>query len=517
MNKFDRRDFLKLLGISPISFILNPNCFSSCECVTRNNNLPNILILVFDTLSAKNMSLYGYRRGTTPNFERFAQKATVFHRHYAAGNFTTPGTTSILTGVYPWSHRALQLHSQPLKCYQSQNLFSLLNDEYYSFAYTHNPMVYILLQYFRKNIDRLVAISDLCLISDSFSDKWMTYDYKTAYDAELLLYRNGYFPSASLFGSIFDWIRRINQNNDLDKQYKDLFPRGVPNYMDEEFPSFLKFILEDTIDWLQTKVQSQPSPYLGYIHMLPPHGPYTTRRNFIDIFKDDLRFISKPEHHFTEFYTQEFLDQERSYYDESIAYVDAEFGRLYDFMVKNHVLEDTYVIVTADHGEMFERGIYTHTTPTLYEPIIHIPLLISIPDQQKRVDIYSPTNSVDLLPTILKINHTPVPAWIEGQVLPIFSNNNADLHRNIFAVEAKENPKHVPLHRVTITTLREEYKLIYYLGYENFSQVFELYNIRNDPEELVNLYTPDNPIAMEMKQIIMEQLSFNDQPLSRCQ
>ena len=378
-------------------------------------------------------------------------------------------------------------------------------------------MVYILLQYFRRNIDHLIDISKLCLFSDSIADKWLALDYKTAYDAELLLFRNGYFPSASLFGSLFDWIKRVNRNGALDKSYKDLFPRGVPNYMDEELPSFLKFKLEDAIDWLQEKIQAQPRPYFGYIHLLPPHGPYTTRRDFVDIFKDNLYFVAKPEHHFTELHNQEFLNQERRFYDESIAYVDSEFGRFYDFMQRNHFLDDTYIFVTADHGEMFERGIYTHVTPTLYEPLINIPLIISMPNQQKRVDIYSLTNSVDLLPTLLELIQMPIPSWCEGQGLPIYNDGNADPSRIVFTVEAKENSKYASIQKSTITGLRQEYKLIYYHGYEDFSQVFELYNLHNDPEELENIYSPDNPIAMEMKKTIMEHLSITDQPYIQCQ
>src|SRR5919197_4136356 len=70
------------------------------------NPSPNIIILVFDSLSARHMSLYGYPRDTTPHLSQFAEHATVYHRHYSTGNFTSPGTASLLTGLYPWTHRA---------------------------------------------------------------------------------------------------------------------------------------------------------------------------------------------------------------------------------------------------------------------------------------------------------------------------------------------------------------------------------------------------------------------------
>ena len=51
---------------------------------------PNIIIILFDAMAALNLSLYGYQRKTTSNFERLAQRSTVYHAHHSAANFTTP-------------------------------------------------------------------------------------------------------------------------------------------------------------------------------------------------------------------------------------------------------------------------------------------------------------------------------------------------------------------------------------------------------------------------------------------
>lgn len=123
-----RRDFIKLLSLSPLLFRRLPRISPSTITSPLPQDalgLPNFLIIVFDTLSARNLSIYGYPRRTTPNLERLVQRATVYHRHYATANFTSPGTASILTGVYPWSHRAIHMHSQVAPPYVSQNLFTL--------------------------------------------------------------------------------------------------------------------------------------------------------------------------------------------------------------------------------------------------------------------------------------------------------------------------------------------------------------------------------------------------------
>jgi arylsulfatase A-like enzyme len=508
-ERLTRRDFLKTLSILP--FLTMDLSFLSGRALqpTRSaqQDSPNILILLFDTLSAKHMSLYGYPRKTTPNITKFAERATVFHRHYAGGNFTTPGTASLLTGVYPWSHRALHLHGRVTSEYENRNIFSSLADWYFNFSYTHNPLVAILLHQFRDQIHQFKKISDLCIAADTFSDRYFYKDFNAAYEGELISLRNGYDPSSSLFFSLFDQIKRVIQTNNLRKTYKTMFPRGVPSLYDEQLPSFLFFTLEEAIDWMISELRGASTPFFGYVHLLPPHGDYATRQDFVDMFLDDWRPEPKPEHFFTEGRSEDFLNVQRRYYDEYIAYVDAEFGRLIGSLEQARVLDNTYLFLTSDHGEMFERGIYTHITPTLYEPIIHIPLLISKPEIRKRQDVFSPTSCVDIFPTILHIIGQEIPSWCEGRVLPTFKGETPEADRLIYAIEAKENEKLAPLQRGTVALISGQHKLIRYFGYENFENEFELYDIQEDPEELVDIYRVKKSTATDLEQVLMQRLA----------
>ena len=60
----------------------------------------------------------------------FAARATVYHNHHSAGNFTTPSTASLFTSTYPWTHRAINLSSLISPAVRPQNLFRLLDDAY---------------------------------------------------------------------------------------------------------------------------------------------------------------------------------------------------------------------------------------------------------------------------------------------------------------------------------------------------------------------------------------------------
>ncbi len=77
-----RRDFLKLTSMisGALTFSrLVPNL--SLKKSAQPGSRPGILIFVFDAMSADNLSLFGYRRKTSPNLERLAQRATVFNAH----------------------------------------------------------------------------------------------------------------------------------------------------------------------------------------------------------------------------------------------------------------------------------------------------------------------------------------------------------------------------------------------------------------------------------------------------
>jgi arylsulfatase A-like enzyme len=90
-RSISRRDFLKLSSLVPPAFY----------------TLPNILILIFDSWTRANSSLYRYPRETTPNITRRAEKAIVYHNHYASGHYTYPSTASLLTGVLPWTQKVI--------------------------------------------------------------------------------------------------------------------------------------------------------------------------------------------------------------------------------------------------------------------------------------------------------------------------------------------------------------------------------------------------------------------------
>jgi arylsulfatase A-like enzyme len=506
----DRRNFLKLFSLLPLLASGLPQMEHLSGGKAADPDSTNILILVFDTLSAKHISLHGYPRNTMPNLARFAEKATVYHAHYSGGNFTTPGTASLLTGTYAWTHRAFSHQSELLKDYFPRNIFSqFASAGYTTVGFSHNLLVNILMHALREHLDDYVLPNEVALVDYNFSDDLFFDDYVVAARSERAYLKKPGQMSDSLFlAPVFWTLKEIHQRY-LKEEMRKPFPLGIPGYHDMLYP------LEDTIDWILEQVSAMSKPFLAYMHMMPPHDPYYPRGEFANSFYDEWKPDPKPEHFYSEGFSEDVLLDRRRRYDQYIAYVDAEFGRLVDALRYSGLLDSTWIVFTSDHGEMFERGIWQHTTRTLFDPVIHVPLLISAPNQKIRQDVYTTTSCVDLLPTLLSVTGQPVPAWIEGAVLPPFQEAGLDKERSIYAIEAKSNPKYGPLIKGTVAMIKGDYKLIYYVGYEDHDGVFELYDLKDDPEELNDLYETQLSIADELERELLDKMEDVNEPYVR--
>ncbi|HXQ33330.1 MAG TPA: sulfatase-like hydrolase/transferase, partial [Anaerolineales bacterium] len=167
MHKFDgltRREFLKLISLMPVGiFSRSISKFAH----TFSTDAPNIIIIVFDAWSQHHASLYGYPRHTMPNLEKFAEKATVYHNHYTAGTFTSSGTASLLTGLYPWSHRALHLGAVVTPHHAAHNIFAALSETHSTLGYAQNEYADQILYALGEEVETHVSNWDFNLQSSN--------------------------------------------------------------------------------------------------------------------------------------------------------------------------------------------------------------------------------------------------------------------------------------------------------------------------------------------------------------
>jgi arylsulfatase A-like enzyme len=501
---FNRREFLKLLLLLPFAASrparkISPHAYL---IPTEQSNRPNILFFLFDTLSARNISLYGYPRDTMPNLARFANQATVYHQHHAGGNWTPSGTASLLTGTYPWTHRSTSVYSSVLDAFADKNLFASMSDLYFTQAYTQNFLVETLLNQFSQQINNLIDMREGGFYNFRPERSIFDKDFIPAFRAQNITQGTWTFPASSPFLSIVTEIFFTIKYRLMSKDLHETYPYWISTVL----PGVYVF-LDETIAWLQDHLKNSPLPTMSYYHFFAPHHPYSPRIEFTELFLDDWLPPSKETHIFTDGSSSEFLIKERHHYDQFIANVDHDFGIALNLLEELGMLENSYIIFTSDHGESIERGVWGHVNRLIYEPLIHIPLLIHKPGQTDRQDFYTPTSAVDILPTICQITNQEIPAWVEGEVLPGFRTDPVDPQRPIFSVEAKENTKFGPLTIATLAMIKWPFKLIHYLGYEELPNHFELYNLEADSEELNDLYPARPAVAVEMENELLAKLA----------
>ena len=497
MKKLNRRDFLKLAVTLPPSLALSKlTSFENAVDTAQKDSLPNVIFLVFDAMSAYHLSVYGYHRKTTPNFERFAKQANVYHAHYSTANFTVPGTASMLTGMYPWTHRGLHLSGLMKRDLADRNIFGLLGKGYQRFAFSQNVWATNILLQFKSDLDELLPTSTFSdyslLVSEAFKK-----DEGNAHQVlDHVLFDYVDAPGSLIFGL----AQRLYFER-KKKKFQSEYPRGIPQPRNHPYNFFLNTVFDGLINTLDRL----PSPSFSYIHLFSPHAPYRAHRDFVGIFDGTESHLQKPEHMFTEGETYETIEDHRIWYDEYITNVDFEFGRLLDYLEQQGILKNSYLVITSDHGELLERGIKGHVTPVLYEPLVRVPLLVSTPGQNQGNNFYSPTSSVDLLPSLLQAAGEDIPGWVEGKLLPGLGGSE-DFEREIFMLEAKSSSAFGTLNKATFAMRKGRYKIIVYRGYEKpGGDIFEAYDLEKDPEELNDLMVSQPALANELKSELLEK------------
>ena len=119
------------------------------------------------------------------------------------------------------------------------------------------------------------------------------------------------------------------------------------------------------------------------------------------------------------------------------------------------------------------------------------------------------------MPTLLHLTRHPIPDWAEGTILPPYADIiNPNAQERIFAVQAKYNEPTYPLTEVSVAHIRDNFKLTYYLGYNEVDEKdkFQLFDIEEDPEELNDLSISKPETASELLNIVKKKLEDVNKP-----
>jgi arylsulfatase A-like enzyme len=194
------------------------------------------------------------------------------------------------------------------------------------------------------------------------------------------------------------------------------------------------------------------------------------------------------------------LDYLIALYDSEISYLDYNIGKLFSELGLD---EHSMIIITSDHGEEFlDHGSLSHGH-TLYQELIHVPLIVKFPVSFKEPFMninQEQVSIIDIMPTVLGLLEIMSPHENKGRNLFEVKKSSTEQTRDyIFSEVANRNIVHM--------ILKNNWKYIY----NAWTQKEELYNLARDNKESDNLIHKNNATAMELKKELFNFLSNTPQ------
>jgi arylsulfatase A-like enzyme len=411
---------------------------------------PNVVLISFDALTAQDMSLYGYHLPTTPQFKRLATRSYNFVNFFSSSDFTTPGVASLLTGQYSLTNRVFQLYGHIPHRLRHENIAWVLRQHgYKTAAIVTNPAAH--------PFTLRIASSFSSLPKPPMSSWFFIGTFLMQIRHSLLFnVANGLAANAL---RDFGWF---------------LGPFNRAPWVE---PHAVFAAAEDYI-------RGARQPYFIWVHLYPPHAPYLTHPPFRGRFLRGSAFTTQEQYFWRMTGTsyppsmQPTVDLLRLRYDESVAECDFALGRFLDWMAASHRGENTILIVTADHGENFSDGWWSHESPDLHYAETHIPLLISLPGQQHGYTETEDADLTDVAPTILALLGIAEPPWMDGHPLIGSAKASAPLEPAFSMYLAESNP-YARAMTGAIAANSGPYHLVWYFP----SGRVQLFDIARDPDE----------------------------------
>ena len=366
--------------------------------------LPNVVLIVLDTLRADRLHLYGYEHPTTPRLDAWAQRrGVVFEKAVAPAPWTLPSHVSMLTGLDAVVHGVNYHHNAPAEL---ELLAERLRDVGYSTA-AFTGGAYLAARYgLAQGFDRLVYWSETPQPSAMADDelesslrgtlRWL----ETSTEPFFLLLHT--YEVHSPYRAREPWY------SELGGPPLKAFPEG----------------LEDPSARMRTDV------------MLPTQDEgYRSISRLLERQADDS---------WTPFEGTE-QDQLNALYDSGIANADRAVGELLDYLKASGLEERTLVLVTSDHGEglgeedAHGERVFGHRH--LYDSHLLVPLIGAWPDGRSGGGrVASQVRLIDLTPTVLDSVGLAIPAGLDGvSLLPLVEDPSAEPPGAAFSYAGSSN------------------------------------------------------------------------------
>jgi arylsulfatase A-like enzyme len=343
---------------------------------------PNVVLIVMDTVAAEHLSLHGYGRATSTTLSELAERGFWFIAARSASSWTLPSHATMFTGR--WLHELSVGWGTPLdRTYPT--LAEFLGARGYATAG------------FVANLSYCATDSGLARGFTQYHD-FIFPEFTPLKMAVLVKRALGGFETIVYFTE--DWLESAALLAHVQRVWRSLdTDRKGAAVVNREF-----------LDWLSKR--SQPErPFFAFMNYFDAHYPYQLLPGRYH------RFGADPTDNYHRLLIRHWWELDKTTvapegvafvtdaYDDCIADVDEQLGKLIDELDRRGVLKHTWLIITSDHGESFgeHAGIFCHGQ-SLYETELHVPLLVLPPGGSAKKQVVSePVSLRDMAATVVDL------------------------------------------------------------------------------------------------------------------
>lgn len=405
---------------------------------------PNVVMIVLDGLTSRDMSLYGYHLVTTPNLDRLTKTWTIYDKANSTATSTRGVMPTLLTGHYPYMDDWYRYGDLARSGTGWLSLPSALQSLGYETARIgggggYPPNIYHLHTGFSKWVSGGSRIPGAQLLEGTLFTRLLMLDPMLAEYA---------------------WPKSASSNAPTSAAI------GEGNWFEPVYANAEQYFKEKA-------AANDGVPFFAYLHMERPNGPYWGNEFAGTLLPLDAGFPDRQSQlpYRYAVYTsdqQPQIDRLRLRYDENIRKADQQVGHLIETLQDLGLYDQTMIVITADHGSNFVEGHQGYSTSILAATEHSVPLLIKYPRQIEGRRVPDLVSTVDVMPTVLDVVGAEYPTdMVDG-----ISLRSAKLHQSdrIIFVRRVYDPS-------TFAALNAEFKLVHREG------KLSLFNLSVDPWE----------------------------------
>ncbi len=327
---------------------------------------PNLILIMTDTVRSDCLSCYGPTEFQTPAYDSVASQGTLFEQAVTPEPLTRPAVCSLFTGIHPRTHGV-------------DSNTKALGDEFDTLA-----------EILRAGGYRTAAFTAASVLSGAYGTA-QGFDYYSE-PGEPWWYLRSDSAMRRLYVSLTSW-----QNWWIEIPAGEVNRRAIP--------------------WME---QNSDAPFFMFVHYFDAHAPYRPPAEYDLAVREGLGDVPPPyEDEQVRFepgfvMPEDYLRQQWLRYRGEISYVDACMREFLDRVRELGLDDGTVVAVVADHGESFAHHAWFSHGTRLYDPQVHVPMILRGPGVPAGVRVEQQVRLIDVCPTLLSLLGKQTPAAAQG-------------------------------------------------------------------------------------------------------